>query len=213
MGLDITRNEMLRRLNCYRNGLTGLNLENNRELAVLDCSFNPLGRLDVSPAEGLRMLQCVNSGLQHELDLGYNHMLEIVVCRNAYEDPNYPMFENMINSLILPPGAPVLYLVDMFGNQIGNEQSVLDQLQPGDRLLPEWAIVDSRQVILPRPGDSYIPAEDLPAVITPPEGWIIPGFNEQSWLPDRPIFKEDLWFGSDWPVAGFFDRLPFDYYY
>jgi hypothetical protein len=213
--LDTSQNPVLRRLNCYRNqlGADGLNLENNRELAMLDCSFNPLVRLDVSQVDGLRMLQCVNSGLQNELFLSNNHMLEIVVCGNVNDGYDAPM-RNMIHNLILPQGASALYLVDMFGNEMGNEQNVLDQLQPGDRLLPEWAIVDSRQVILPRPGDSYLPYEDLPPMITPPLGWIIPGFNEPSGLPDRPIFKEDSEFGYEgWPVLGFFDRLPFDYYY
>lgn len=68
-------------LSCQHNGLKELNLEDNKSLTELYCSYNQLTTLDVSKNAKLRILQCYNNGME-KLNLGDITHLTVLQCED-----------------------------------------------------------------------------------------------------------------------------------
>ncbi len=69
----------LRRLDCYDNRLTQLDVSGNPFLTVLDCSMNQLMSLNVCENAALVLLECSSNDLTH-LDVSRNLALESLWC-------------------------------------------------------------------------------------------------------------------------------------
>ena len=119
-------------LECQHNGLKELNLENNKHLKVLDCSYNNLTTLDVSKNAKLRILECYNNGIA-ELNLGditnlywllcaTNNLTELDVSKNKYLQ-RLNCINNKLRRLVI--GSPVYRLGMMLYLQ-GNQLTSLD---------------------------------------------------------------------------------------
>ena len=77
--LDVSKNTVLKRLDCANNQLTGLDMRQNAALESLDCSKNQLTSLDVSQNTKLDVLWCYKNQLT-ELDVRQNAALEYLYC-------------------------------------------------------------------------------------------------------------------------------------
>ena len=66
-------------LKCSMNGITSIDLSNNRGLTKLDCSFNQLTSLDLSNNSGLTKIDCHSNQLT-SLDLPNNSVLTELDC-------------------------------------------------------------------------------------------------------------------------------------
>ena len=75
----MSKNTNLKRLNCYKNKLTELNVNTNNNLESLDCSDNKITSLDVSENTDLKELWCGNNKLT-KLDVKTNKKLESLDC-------------------------------------------------------------------------------------------------------------------------------------
>ncbi len=75
--LNVSGNENLQVLNCYKNKLTSLDLSKNKELTQLVCRNNQLGRLDLSANNKLQTLDCANNNIA-ELKLNSSAPLQKV---------------------------------------------------------------------------------------------------------------------------------------
>jgi len=71
----------LKRLECYNNNLTSLDLSKNTALTYLDCTNNNLTSLDVSNNTALTELYCYDNNLE-SLDVSNNTALENLYCHN-----------------------------------------------------------------------------------------------------------------------------------
>jgi hypothetical protein len=71
------------RLDCSRNRLNGLNLNDNRVLEVLNCSRNTLGEFNVDSCFVLRELDCSNN-LIGTLNLLNNRNLVTLICNDSF---------------------------------------------------------------------------------------------------------------------------------
>ena len=81
--LDVSKNTVLEYLDCANNQLTGLDVRQNAALQSLDCSKNQLTSLDVRQNTKLDVLWCYQNQLT-ELDVRQNAALEYLYC---YENP------------------------------------------------------------------------------------------------------------------------------
>ena len=118
-------------LKCHHNGLKELNLENNKHLKVLDCSYNELTTLDVSHNVWLDTLECNNNGMK-ELNLGGseleglfcsdNNLTELDVSKNKYLQ-RLNCINNKLRRLVI--GSPV-YRLGMTLYLRGNQLTSLD---------------------------------------------------------------------------------------
>lgn len=85
-------------LNCSRNSLTSLNLDQNTSLTTLDCSSNKLENLDVRPNTMLRHLICGGNFLQ-TIITGTNNQLRTLNCSGNdiidLSSEGYSFLENM----------------------------------------------------------------------------------------------------------------------
>ena len=77
--LDVSKNTVLKRLDCANNQLTGLDMRQNAALESLDCAKNQLTSLDVSQNTKLDVLWCYKNQLT-ELDVRQNAALEYLYC-------------------------------------------------------------------------------------------------------------------------------------
>ena len=75
--LNVSGNENLQVLNCYKNKLTSLDLSKNKELTQLVCRNNQLGRLDLSANNKLQTLDCAINNIA-ELKLNSSAPLQKV---------------------------------------------------------------------------------------------------------------------------------------
>ena len=75
--LNVSGNENLQVLNCYKNKLTSLDLSKNKELTQLVCRNNQLGRLDLSANNKLQTLDCAINNIA-ELKLNFSAPLQKV---------------------------------------------------------------------------------------------------------------------------------------
>ena len=107
--LDVSKNTVLKRLDCANNQLTGLDMRQNAALESLDCSKNQLTSLDVSQNTKLDVLWCYKNQLT-ELDVRQNAALEYLYC-----------YENQLTELDVRQNAK---LVNLYCNQ--NQLTELD---------------------------------------------------------------------------------------
>lgn len=78
--LDLSKNILLKYLNCYYNNkITSINISKNTLLTSLDCSYNQLTGLDVSNNTALKRMWCMSNKLT-SLDVSKNAALEMLVC-------------------------------------------------------------------------------------------------------------------------------------
>ncbi len=77
--LDVSQNKTLENLQCDENQLTSLDLSNNTALKTLMCHINKLTALDLSKNLDLKDLRCYENQLT-EIDLSKNLALEILDC-------------------------------------------------------------------------------------------------------------------------------------
>lgn len=70
----------LKKLRCYGNGLTELDLSKNTALEVLICHNNPFTELDLSKNTALKELDCTNDTLLTRLDISQNTALTELCC-------------------------------------------------------------------------------------------------------------------------------------
>ena len=110
--LDVSKNTVLERLDCANNQLTGLDMRQNAALQSLDCSKNQLTSLDVSQNTKLDVLWCYQNQLT-ELDVRQNTVLEYLYC-----------YENQLTELDVRQNAK---LVNLYCNQ--NQLTELDVSQ------------------------------------------------------------------------------------
>ena len=110
--LDVSKNTVLKRLDCANNQLTGLDMRQNAALESLDCSKNQLTSLDVSQNTKLDVLWCYKNQLT-ELDVRQNAALEYLYC-----------YENQLTELDVRQNAK---LVNLYCNQ--NQLTELDVSQ------------------------------------------------------------------------------------
>ena len=107
--LDVSKNTVLKRLDCANNQLTGLDMRQNAALESLDCAKNQLTSLDVSQNTKLDVLWCYKNQLT-ELDVRQNAALEYLYC-----------YENQLTELDVRQNAK---LVNLYCNQ--NQLTELD---------------------------------------------------------------------------------------
>ena len=107
--LDVSKNTVLKRLDCSNNQLTGLDVRQNAALQSLDCSKNQLTSLDVRQNTKLDALWCYQNQLT-ELDVRQNTVLEYLYC-----------YENQLTELDVRQNAK---LVNLYCNQ--NQLTELD---------------------------------------------------------------------------------------
>ena len=110
--LDVSKNTVLKRLDCSNNQLTGLDVRQNAALQSLDCSKNQLTSLDVRQNTKLDVLWCYQNQLT-ELDVRQNTVLEYLYC-----------YENQLTELDVSQNAK---LVNLYCNQ--NQLTELDVSQ------------------------------------------------------------------------------------
>jgi len=124
--LDVSKNLMLKQLDCSSNQLTTLNLSKNTALETLNCGSNKLTALDVSGNIALQSLTCSSNQLT-SLDLSGNTKLAtIIVETNLLESLNisnskdlveFSCYNNKITSLDFS-GKPLLSTVNLSYNKI-----------------------------------------------------------------------------------------------
>ena len=120
--LDVSKNTVLEYLDCANNQLTGLDVRQNAALQSLDCSKNQLTSLDVRQNTKLDVLWCYQNQLT-ELDVRQNAALEYLYC---YENPlteldvrqnaklvNLYCNQNQLTELVVSQNAK---LVDLYCN-------------------------------------------------------------------------------------------------
>ena len=78
--LDVSKNTVLEYLDCANNQLTGLDVRQNAALQTLDCSQNQLTSLDVRQNTKLDVVWCYQNQLT-ELDVRQNAALEYLYCQ------------------------------------------------------------------------------------------------------------------------------------
>ena len=79
--LDVSKNTSLDALRCGNNSLTSLNLSKNTALTILECEYNQLTSLDLSKNTVLKSLGCGYNQLT-SLDLSKNTVLKGLGCNN-----------------------------------------------------------------------------------------------------------------------------------
>jgi Leucine-rich repeat (LRR) protein len=79
MFLDVTKNLLLKELDCQQNNLTQLDLSHNTELETLICSTNPIKKIDLSSNTKLKIFRCQNCKLD-SLDVSNNRELNYLNC-------------------------------------------------------------------------------------------------------------------------------------
>jgi len=81
--LDVSNNLLLTTLRCYNNQLSNLNVSTNSHLEILSCDFNNLEELDLNGLINLDDLWCSDNELT-QLDFTNNSKLRKLVCDNNY---------------------------------------------------------------------------------------------------------------------------------
>ncbi|MDH6311666.1 hypothetical protein M2137_000425 [Parabacteroides sp. PFB2-10] len=95
-GLDVSKSTGLSILDCSRNKLTTIDVNNNLALRHLTCTDNQLTNLDVSKITWLALIRCSNNQLT-SLDLSKNIGLKYIYCDN--NKLNTTGMENFFRSL------------------------------------------------------------------------------------------------------------------
>ncbi|MDE6569511.1 MAG: hypothetical protein K2K43_02685 [Alistipes sp.] len=126
--LDVSRNTMLEYLSCDFNRLTSLDVSENPVLETLFCDHNQLTSLDVSKNPMLEFLGCNSNGLT-SLDVTENIVLESLLCYanrltslDARNNPTLKHLECQSNRLVaLDMGkSPMLETLDCSDNQLSS---------------------------------------------------------------------------------------------
>ena len=117
--LDVSKNTVLEYLDCSNNQLTGLDVRQNAALQSLDCSKNQLTSLDVRQNTKLDVLWCYQNQLT-ELDVRQNAALEYLYCqenqlteldvRKNIALQNLACFSNALTSLDVSRNQALLLL-------------------------------------------------------------------------------------------------------
>jgi Leucine-rich repeat (LRR) protein len=131
--LDLRENKGLKRLYCDSNQLTELDVRENKELRELDCDSNQLTELDVRENKELRELDCDSNQLT-ELDVKENKELKWVDCRSNFLTlANCQEIEKLgINDLEIYPQYPPQIL--SFLKKLHREEPTLSQEEAKKRV-------------------------------------------------------------------------------
>ena len=145
--LDLTPNPRLTHLDAFRNGMTSINISNNKKLKRLDIWDNPkLGNVSVSHLPDLQFFSCANNGVT-KVDVTHNQNLQkLVVSYNDIEkldlskNPRLAYLDcgdNPLGSLDIS-NNPQLYFLQAFINDytsinIGNNSRLLKAYKEGKK--------------------------------------------------------------------------------
>lgn len=124
--LDVSNLTSLEQLDCYRNGLTALNLANCTKLEYLRCYENELTTLNVDDCPSMNFIDCENNMIS-SLDVSNCLVIEEIACNNnALTSLNTAgcsllkylhCYENHITALDLST-SPALYNLDCHNNDL-----------------------------------------------------------------------------------------------